>query len=129
MNWYFLAAAVLLFVIGTVHSVMGERLIFRRMRESRAIPINGGQVLQEAYVRILWASWHVATVLGWCMAAVLVWLSLPSPGVQGTSAPGQAIVAAMLACSLLVLVGTKGRHLGWVGFLGVAGLATLGLYA
>jgi hypothetical protein len=29
---------------------------------------------------------------------------------------------------LLVLVGTKGRHLGWVGFLGVVVLVSLGLY-
>ena len=128
MNWYFFAAAVLLFAVGLVHSVLGERLIFRRMRAAGAIPTNGGQILHEGHVRILWASWHVATVLGWCMAVALVWLSLPSSGSQGASLVAQAIVAAMLACSLLVFVGTKGRHLGWVGFLSVAVLASLGLY-
>jgi hypothetical protein len=129
MNWYFFSAAVLTFLIGLAHSVLGERLVFRRMRLAGAIPTNGGSVLREGHVRILWASWHVATVLGWCVAAALVWLSLPSSGAQGAPFVARSIVAAMLACSLLVLVGTKGRHLGWAGFLGVAVLAGVGLYA
>lgn len=41
----------------------------------------------------------------------------------------RVIIAAMLASSLLVLVGTKGKHLGWVGLLGVAMLASVGLCA
>lgn len=128
MNWYFLAAAVLIFVVGLAHSVLGERLVFRRMREVGAIPTNGGQVLREDHVRILWASWHIATVLGWLVAVALVWLSLPSSGPKGVLLLVRAIVASMLVCSLLVLVGTKGRHLGWLGFFGVAVLASLGLY-
>lgn len=129
MNWYFFAAATLTFVVGLVHSVLGERLVFRRMRQTGAIPTNGGSVLREGHVRILWASWHVATVLGWCVASALFWLSLPFSGEQGAPFVARPIVAAMLACSLLVLVGTKGRHPGWVAFLGVAVLAGLGLYA
>lgn len=128
MNWYFVAAAALMFVVGLVHSVFGERLVFRRMRGAGAIPTNGGTVLREGHVRILWASWHVATVLGWCVAGVLVWLALPSSSQQGASFMAQGIVAAVLACALLVFVGTKGRHLGWAGFLGVAVLTSLGIY-
>jgi hypothetical protein len=126
MNWFFLAAAMLIFAIGLVHSVLGERLVFRRMREDGVIPTNGGQVLREGHVRILWASWHVATALGWCVAIVLAWASLPSSSQQETSFVVQAIVAGTLACSLLVLVGTKGRHPGWIAFLAVAVLASLG---
>ena len=99
------------------------------MRVAGVIPTNGGQVLREAHVRILWASWHVVTALGWCVAVVLVWLSLPSPGPVAPPFVAKAIIAAMLASSLLVLVGTKGKHLGWVGLLGVAVLASLGLFA
>lgn len=127
MNRYYTAAAALLVLVGLAHSVMGERLIFRRMRRDGMVPTNGGTVLREPHVRILWAAWHFQTALGWSLAAILGWLALPS-----TVAPSwivQAIVAAMLAGSLMVLVGTKGKHLGWVGLLGVAVLATLGLYA
>ena len=64
INWLLIAAAALAFVVGLVHSLLGERLIFRRMRVGGAIPTNGGIVLREAHVRILWASWHVLTQHG-----------------------------------------------------------------
>ena len=79
INWLLVAAAALAFVVGLVHSLLGERLIFRRMRVGGAIPTNGGTVLREAHVRILWASWHVLTVFGWCIAALLLWLSHAPP--------------------------------------------------
>lgn len=56
MNIYFLAAAVLLILIGLVHSILGEKLIFRRMRKGGFIPTNGGPALREPHVRILWAT-------------------------------------------------------------------------
>jgi hypothetical protein len=128
MNWYFVAAAVLAFAVGIVHSVLGERLIFQRMRAAGVIPTNGGQVLREPHVRILWASWHVLTAMGWCVAVVLLWLALPSSSYLSQSLVAKAVVASMLVSSILVLVGTKGRHLGWVGLLGVAILAAAGSY-
>ena len=130
MNWYFVAAAVLTFVVGLVHSVLGERLIFRRMRSTGCfIPTEGGQVLREPHVRILWASWHVVTAMGWCVAVALLWLALPSEKQLASPLVAGAIAAAMLTSSLLVLVGTRGKHLGWVGLLGVAILVALGLRA
>ena len=73
MNSYFIAAAVLAFLVGLVHSILGERLIFRRLREGRVVPTHGGTLLGEGHVRILWASWHVLTVFGWGIAAILLW--------------------------------------------------------
>ena len=128
MNWYFVAAGALAFVVGLVHSILGERLVFSRMRAAGFIPTNGGAVLREHHVRILWATWHVVTALGWCVAALLAWLSLPAPNHEAQSIIVPLIVASMLASSLLVLVGTKGRHPGWVGLLGVAVLAVVGAY-
>jgi hypothetical protein len=131
MNWYFAAAGMLSLIIGLVHSVLGERLIFRRMRAGGVIPTNGGPVLREPHVRILWATWHVVTVLGGCVAAVLLWLALGSPPaalVRGRLV-AHAISVAMLVSSLLVLIGTKGKHPGWVGLLGVALLTAVGAYA
>lgn len=123
MNRYFLAAAILAFLVGLVHSILGERLIFRRMRQGGFIPTNGGRVIGEGHVRILWASWHVLTVFGWCLAAVLLWLAQAEPAPHALIA--QAIVVAMTAGSFLILVGTRGRHPGWIGLLGVAVLAWL----
>ena len=47
MNPYFLAAAVLLIAIGLIHSILGERIIFRRMRTQGMIPTQGGNLLRE----------------------------------------------------------------------------------
>ena len=129
MNWYFVTAAVLAFAIGVVHSVLGERLIFRRLRSAGAIPTNGGNVLREPHVRILWATWHVVTAMGWCLAVVLLWLGLPSSTYLVQSVVPKAVAVAMLASSVLVLVGTKGRHPGWAGLLVVAILTIAGSYA
>ncbi len=125
MNLYYAAAGCLAFLVGLIHSVLGERLIFWRMRQGGFVPTEGGQLLQERHVRILWASWHVLTVLGWGMAAILIWLSLPSSSGEPHTFIARAIIVAMLAGSLLVAVGTKARHPGWAGLLGVAILVWL----
>jgi hypothetical protein len=128
MNLYFLAAAVLTILVGLVHSILGERLIFRRMRTSGFIPVNGGPVLREPHVRILWAAWHLVTVMGWGLAAFLAWVAFRVPG----TAPDfllHATAATMLASAVIVLVGTKGKHPGWVGLLAVSFLIEVGRYA
>ncbi len=129
MNSCFAAAGVLAFVIGLVHSVLGERLIFRRMRGMGFIPTKGGQILREAHVRILWVSWHLVTVFGWGLAVVLFWLAHPSAAQLSQSMVAKAILACLLCGSALVLVGTRGRHPGWVGLLLAAILTMLGMYA
>ncbi|MEO8224265.1 MAG: hypothetical protein ABI661_05625 [Gammaproteobacteria bacterium] len=126
MNRYYAAAGIIAILVGLIHSVLGERLIFVRMRKAGLVPTVGSPRLEERHVRILWASWHVLTVLGWGIGAILVWLSLPSSSAVPREFLVQAIVAAMLGGSLLVAVGTKGRHPGWIGLLAVAVLAALG---
>jgi hypothetical protein len=126
MNWFFASAAALSVVVGMAHSVLGEVLIFSRMRHGGFIPTNGARLIGEGHVRILWASWHVLTVFGWCIAAILFWLSQAS---QSTAhAPlAKAVALSMLVGAVLVFVGTKARHPGWAGLLGVAVLTWLGI--
>ncbi len=126
MNGYFVAAAAIVFVVGLVHSVFGEILVFRRMRQRGVIPTNGGHVLGEGHVRILWASWHIVTVFGWCIGAVLWRLALPSAAQNLTEFEAQSFAIAALAASILVFVGTKARHPGWAGLLAIAVCAWLG---
>jgi hypothetical protein len=124
MNLYFVAAAALTIIVGLVHSVLGEVMIFSRMRQQGFVPANGGGLLRESNVRILWASWHVLTVLGWGMGAILLWLALPSSASNPFVA--HAVAVSMLVGSAFVAGGTKGRHPGWIGLLGVAVLVWLG---
>jgi len=60
MNPFLLAAAILIFLIGLLHSLLGERLVFRHLRVSGLVPTRGDSHLREFRVRILWATWHVA---------------------------------------------------------------------
>jgi hypothetical protein len=124
MNALLVSAAVVAFIVGLAHSVLGELMIFRRMRDGKFIPTNGGKLIGEGHVRILWASWHVLTVFGWAMAALLLWLA-HHWGQPGSKFVASAIVAAMLVGSALVFVGTRAKHPGWAGLLVVAVLTWL----
>jgi hypothetical protein len=129
MNIHFLAAALLLIVIGLVHSVLGEWLIFRRMRNEGFIPTNGGELLREPHVRIIWATWHLVSVLGWGIATVLLWLAQATQAPLTQSLIPQALSATLAASSALVLIGTKGKHPGWIGLMVAAGLIWAGAAA
>jgi hypothetical protein len=112
------SAAVLALVTGIVHSLLGERLIFRHLRIGTLVPSLPAPPLQSRHVRILWATWHLASVFAWALAGLLLQLaqgSLAARSVLGASA------LAFLTGSLLVLVGTRGRHPGWVA-LGAVGI-------
>ena len=122
VNLWFLSAGVLMVLVGMVHSVLGERLIFSRLRTGGLVPTDGGSHLRERHVRILWATWHFASVLGWAHAFILFYAAntaLPAPVIQ-------ALVAAAAAGGVLVLVGTRGQHPGWIALLVVALLVWCG---
>jgi len=82
--------------------------------------------LKERHVRILWASWHILTVLGWCAAAILWCLAQNFPGSPSHHFVARAIAVAMSVSAAMVFVSTKAKHPGWVGLLGVAILVFAG---
>ena len=78
MQTYLLAAGILAVIVGLVHSVLGEILIFRQLRASGVVPDRSAPPLQTRHIRIIWASWHAVTLFGWSLAGVL--LAVASPG-------------------------------------------------
>lgn len=129
MNGYLLSASILAFIVGLVHTVLGEVLIFRKLRQGRIIPTNGGSLLSESNVRILWASWHALTAFGWAIAFLLYWLSqMTLADAEGKyTVIEHTLAASMLVCAGLVLIGTKGRHPGWLGLSIVSVLVWMGI--
>jgi hypothetical protein len=121
LQTYLAAAAVVAFLTGLVHSVLGEILIFRHLRRGTLVPALGAPPLRERNIRILWATWHLATVFGWTLAAILLQLALLPQAPLLDMVIG-ATIAANVGGSLLVLVGTRGRHPGWIALAIVAGL-------
>ncbi|MGH8178659.1 MAG: hypothetical protein ACREV5_20570 [Steroidobacter sp.] len=126
MPTYMFAAGVLALVVGVVHSVLGEILIFRQLRNRSLVPAMPAPPVKERHVRIIWASWHVVTVFGWAFGAVLLQLSSASNDQSAEALAVNAAIFAFAAGSFLVLVGAKGKHPGWIAMLGVAALAWLG---
>lgn len=116
MNLWLVCASVLLVMIGLVHSVFGERLIFRRLRGKGIIPTDGGSHLLERHVRILWATWHLASIF--CFAAAFVLLYASRAAVP--KAVTDALMASVAAGAIMVLAGTRGRHPGWIALSAVA---------
>ena len=128
MQTMFIAAGVIALITGIVHSVLGEILIFRQLRSGGLVPTIAAPPLRERNIRIIWATWHLASVFGWAFAGILLRLAIAphdSPGALIVS----AVVFANLAGSLLVLIGTKGQHPGWIALLLVAVLTWFGASA
>lgn len=123
MQILFFAAGVLAALTGAVHSVLGERLIFRHLRQGSFIPTTGTPPLRESHIRILWATWHIGSVFGWAFAGVLLHLAFVPPAVSLSQFVLSAIVSAYFGASMLVLVGTQGRHPGWIALLFIAAAA------
>lgn len=120
MDPYLVCAAALAILVGVVHSVLGEILIFRRPASLQ----EGGHRHRRPF-DILWATWHIATVMGWALAAVL-WKLAAMPGPSPLRDFLLLVMAGAYAASgLLVLVGTRARHPGWAGLFLVATLVWL----
>jgi len=128
MNWYIFSAGIVAFVVGLIHSILGEVLVFKKMRREGMIPSFGGDILKESNVRILWATWHALTILGWGMAFLLLALASQSPTTEIYSLTANTVAVSTLTSSVLVLLATKGRHPGWVGLLCVSILIWIGGY-
>jgi hypothetical protein len=120
-----IAAGALAMVVSLAHSALGEVLIFRHLRNGGLVPAVAAPPLRERHVRILWATWHLATIFGLSFAIVLLQLGSETSGVDLRELIRCAAIFAFLGGSILVLVGTRGRHPGWVGLSGVAALAWL----
>ena len=129
MNYYLLIAGILCFILGLIHSFLGEFLIFKNKRKKALVPNQGSQDLKERHLRILWATWHLASVFGWCIGAILIKISYNSRDINSsfTAFVIQSSMSAMLISSFLVLVGTKGRHPGWGGLAVIGSLLMFGV--
>lgn len=122
MNYLLLSAGILSIVVGVIHSVLGEYLIFKNIRQGSVVPTVSAPPLRERNIRILWATWHLASVFGFAMGAILIYLA-KSTDIQAFIV--HSIAVAMLFGSVLVFYSTKAKHPGWVGLLIVAVLCWL----
>ena len=124
MPIHFISAAGACVLVAIVHSLLGELLIFRKLRTRGVVPTEAAAPLRSGNIRILWATWHLASVFGLGFATILFAIA------TGRIAPDPYILHAVIwvftGGSALVLLATRGKHPGWVGLLAVALLVLLG---
>lgn len=123
MQLTLILAAMIATFVGVAHSLLGEKLVFSKLRQQGWVPSKSAGSLHESHVRIIWASWHALTVFGFVLAAILLRLAWPVEAAQLTAFILTAVLVGMVAAAVLVLVGTKARHPGWIGLL-LIGLLT-----
>lgn len=122
MDFLLLSAGLLSLAVGIIHSILGEVLVFNKLRNNSLVPTSSPPPLQERNVRILWATWHLASFFGFAMGAILIHFAITA---QAPAFIIQSIALSMLCGSLLVFYATKAKHPGWVGLLLVAVLCWL----
>jgi len=129
MNTYFFIAGLLCFLLGIAHSLLGELLIFKYKRHCGSlVPSKESPDLKERQLRIIWVTWHLASIFGWCIGFIIVQISLDQGELSGDfiGLIIKSIVVSMFLASLLVLIGTKGRHPGWIILLLIMILLIIG---
>ncbi|UOE42900.1 hypothetical protein [Agromyces larvae] len=114
-----IAAGILMAVLGIAHSILGERhVIGFLLAQERLPPIAGGRSVAAGTIRF---AWHVTSVLAIAIALALVLI--------GVDASLQTVVAGigwtLIACALLPIVYTRGRHPSWAIFVVAGGLCAV----
>lgn len=111
-------AAALIFLTGVAHSVLGERYILMRLFRRDNLPkIFGSTAFTTGTLRF---AWHITTAAWWGFA-VLLW-QIGSGSLTPRSVLSVLGYTAILS-GLLPLFITRGRHLSWVVFFIVGGIA------
>lgn len=123
MILYLLIAGVLALILGVVHSVLGEKLIFKRLRSIDLTLVSGSQAISPQHLRTIWSTWHLISIFGYGLGAILLILSLsPNDAIDLIS---KAVELTFLVSAIFWLIGTRGRHPAWFVFLMIALLSWL----
>lgn len=123
MNFYFVAAAVLVLATGLAHSWLGERYILVRLFRRPDIPHLFGS--DDFTKRTLRMAWHLTSV-AWLGAAALLLILASFPLDASARIISRAVAVTFLASAVVASIGSRGRHLSWIVFLTVACLVWLG---
>lgn len=112
-------AAVLLAILAIAHSIIGEVRLIRSLAARDDLPtLYGTTRFTGATLRF---AWHVTSVLGLGLAAVIAEIALGvSPAVLAST-----IGWTLIACGVLPLVFTRGRHLAWAVFFAAGALCLI----
>ncbi|WP_309669173.1 hypothetical protein [Gemmatimonas sp.] len=119
MNAWLVTAAAGLGAVGVAHSYLGERYLLIRLFRRTDLPrVLGSEQFTKRTLRF---AWHLTTVAWWGAAAMMLAVGAGSPRLAV-----QLLSATFLVSALVALGASRGRHLSWLVFLGIAVAAWLG---
>lgn len=111
-----IAAAVCLFLVGLMHSVLGGKNLVAPLMARNDFPVVLGS--QRNGRLTLYFGWHALTLFWWAQAIVLVTIATePSVVIPAT------LLSLAMACMILgglALFVSRGRHLSWIFFVPIA---------
>ncbi len=108
-------AAFLLFLIGLIHSCLGEKYILTRLFRRGNLPeLFGSTDFTERTLRF---AWHLTTVAWWGFAALLVTLAQVAITAELV---GTTIAIIFFIHFVVAILGSRGQHLSWMIFLAVS---------
>lgn len=111
-----LVGSLLLLFIGFIHSYLGEKYILIRLFKRDNLPrLLGSEWFTK---RILRFAWHLTTIAWWGFSVILYLLSNPSDNFRSEILTTIAVVFAM--SGVVSLLFTRGKHLSWLFFFGIA---------
>ncbi len=122
VNNLLLSAGLILIITGVVHSVLGEVLIFKKIRNKGVVPDIEISPLQVRNFQIIWATWHLVTVFGFLISVLIFKMAEYSVIKSEFLLP---ITITMFVASFIVFFATNARHPGWIGLLTVGLLCWL----
>lgn len=100
-------------------------MIFSKHRSTKGwFQFSTSQHLTEQHWRIMWATWHLASVFGILVASILFHYSMKK---VIDSSVLYCMLFGLLGAGLLVGYATRGKHPGWIVLLLIATLIYLGL--
>lgn len=128
MNPWLLSAGFCALLIGAVHSVMGERRIFRHLRQGGIVPALAEPLMRRYQLSIVWASWHLVTCFGLGTAAMLFVAARPDTPLPLRNLLAYSTVGIMQLAAVLVAAATRGRHLAWLALSLTSAMALAGMF-
>lgn len=124
MRTMLVSAAVLILLLGVVHSYLGERYILIRLFRRTELPrLFGSDRFTRHTLRF---AWHLTTVVWLGVAVLLLVLADVGPAPAPTRTVGMVVAATALASAVVTLVGSRTRHPAWFVFLAIAALSWAG---
>lgn len=130
MNWWLLTAALLVLGAALAHSLLGEKVVLRRIhrRSGGEEVVNRRAADDPVTQQTLRLAWHSLTVALLGFAALLFQAAVDGAAFGGSWRGAMRILSGTFAgLALLSLVVARGRHVGWMWFAAVAVASWLSL--